>query len=126
MQDTTMVRNVALIGHGNSGKTSLVEAMLYTAGKSNRLGSVDDGNSTMDYEDEEISRNITISSSFASYKWKKTDVFLVDTPGDDSFFNETVFASRVCDSAILTVGAVLGVKGQTKKFADLIADNDIP
>jgi elongation factor G len=126
MQDTTMVRNLALIGHGNSGKTSLVEAMLYTAGKTNRLGSVDDGNSCMDYEDEEISRKISISSSFGSYRWKKTDVFLVDTPGDDSFFNETVFASQVCDSAILAVGAVLGVKGQTKKFADLIADKNIP
>ena len=126
MQDTTMVRNVALIGHGNSGKTSLVEAMLYTAGKINRLGSVDDGNTCMDYEDKEIARNISISSSFGSYKWKKHEVFFVDTPGDDSFFNETVFASHVSDSAILTVGAVLGVKGQTRKFADLIADNSTP
>lgn len=126
MQDATMVRNLALIGHGNSGKTSLVEAMLYTAGKTNRLGSVDDGNTCMDYEDEEISRNISISSSFASYKWKKIDVFLVDTPGDDSFFNETVFASNVCDSAVLAIGAVLGVKGQTKQFVDLIADKKIP
>jgi len=126
MQDTTLVRNIALIGHGNSGKTSLVEAMLYTAGKINRLGSVDDGNVSMDYEDEEISRKISISSSFGSYKWKKTDVYLIDTPGDDSFFNETVFAGNVCDSAVFTIGAVLGVKGQTKKFADLIAENAIP
>ena len=126
MQDTSMVRNVALIGHGNSGKTSLVEAMLYTAGKINRLGSVDDGNTCMDYEEEEIGRNISISSSFGGYKWKKTDVFLVDTPGDDSFFNETVYASHVSDSAILTIGAVLGVRGQTRKFADLIADSSMP
>ena len=56
MQDTAMVRNIAVIGHGNSGKTSLVEAMLYTAGKINRLGKVDDGNSSMDYDDEEIKR----------------------------------------------------------------------
>ncbi len=126
MQDTAMVRNIALIGHGNSGKTSLVEAMLYTAGKINRLGSVDDGNSSMDYEDEEISRKISISSSFGGYRWKKRDVYLIDTPGEDSFFNETVFAAHVCDSAVFAVGAVLGVKGQTKKFAELIAENGIP
>jgi elongation factor G len=126
MQDTAMVRNIALIGHGNSGKTSLVEAMLYTAGKINRLGTVDDGNASMDYEDEEINRKISISSSFGSYKWKKTDVYLIDTPGDDSFFNETVFAGNVCDSAIFAIGAVLGVKGQTKKFADLIVETGIP
>ncbi|MBT8333092.1 MAG: elongation factor G [Deltaproteobacteria bacterium] len=126
MQDTGMVRNIAIIGHGNSGKTSLAEAMLYTAGKTNRLGKVDEGNSSMDYEDEEISRNISISSSFNNYKWRKADVYLTDTPGDDSFFNETVFAAHVCDSAVFTIGAVLGVKGQTRKFADLIAEKNIP
>ena len=71
MQDTSMVRNMAIMGHGNSGKTSLAEAMLYTAGKTNRLGKVDDGNSSMDYDDEEISRKISISSSFNNYTWKK-------------------------------------------------------
>ena len=126
MQDTAMVRNIAVIGHGNSGKTSLVEAMLYTAGKINRLGKVDDGNTSMDYDDEEISRNISISSSFNNYSWKKHDVYLIDSPGDDSFFNEAVSTSNVCDAAILSVGAVLGVKGQTHKFADLIAENNVP
>ena len=126
MQDTAMVRNIAVIGHGNGGKTSLVEAMLYTAGKINRLGKVDDGNTSMDYDDEEIKRNITISSSFSNYTWKKNDVYLVDTPGDDSFFNETISAAHVCDGAVFVIGAVLGVKGQTHKFADLIAENSLP
>ncbi len=125
MQDTAMVRNIALIGHGNSGKTTLAEAMLYTAGKINRLGKVDDGNTSMDYDDEEINRKISISSSFNNYTWKKTQVYLIDTPGDDSFFNEAISAAHVCDGALFTVGAVLGVKGQTKKFADLIADNKL-
>lgn len=125
MQDTAMVRNIALIGHGNSGKTTLAEAMLYTAGKINRLGKVDDGNTSMDYDDEEINRKISISSSFNNYTWKKTEVYLIDTPGDDSFFNEAISAAHVCDGALFTVGAVLGVKGQTKKFADLIADNKL-
>ena len=126
MQDTSMVRNVAILGHGNSGKTSLAEAMLYTAGKLKRLGTVDEGNSALDYDEEEIARNISINSSFENYSWKKNDVYLIDAPGDDSFFNETIFASHVCDAAIFTIGAVLGVRGQTLKFADLIADNTIP
>ena len=125
MQDTAMVRNIAIIGHGNSGKTSLAEAMLYTAGKTKRLGKVDDGNTSMDYDDEEINRKISISSSFNNYTWKKTEIYLIDTPGDDSFFNEAISAAHVCDGALFTVGAVLGVKGQTRKFADLIADNKL-
>ncbi len=126
MQDTHMVRNIALIGHGSCGKTSLAEALLYTAGKLKRLGKVDDGNTVMDYDEEEIERKISINSSFNNYSWKKVDVFMIDTPGEDSFYNETIFAGSVCDSALFTIDAVLGVKGQTAKFADLISENEIP
>jgi len=126
MQETNMVRNIAIIGHGNCGKTSLAEAMLFSAGKINRLGKVDDGSSVLDYEDEEIARKISINTSFHNYNWKKHSVFLLDTPGDDNFLNETVFASHVCDSALFTLGAVLGVKGQTIKFAKIIRDRNLP
>lgn len=126
MQDTNIVRNVAIIGHGNCGKTSLAEAMLYTAGKITRLGKVDDGSAAMDYEEEEISRKISINSSFHNYTWKKHSVFLIDTPGDDNFLNETVFASHVCDNALFTIGGVLGVKGQTIKFAKIIKQRNLP
>ncbi|WP_136806316.1 elongation factor G [Desulfosediminicola flagellatus] len=126
MQDTSKVRNIALIGHGNCGKTSLAEAMLFTAGKINRLGKVDDGTSAMDYEDEEISRNISINSSFHNYSWNKHTVYLADTPGDDNFINETNFAAHVCDGVVFTIGAVLGVKGQTIKFADIVKDKNLP
>ncbi len=126
MQETNMVRNVAIIGHGNCGKTSLAEAMLFTAGKITRLGKVDDGNSAMDYEDEEIARGISINASFHFYNWKKHSVYLIDTPGDDNFINETIFASHVCDSAIFTIGAVLGVKGQTIKFSNIIKERKLP
>ncbi len=126
MLDTNMIRNIAIFGHGNCGKTSLAEAMLYTAGKINRLGKVDDGSSSMDYEDEEVSRGISISSSFHNYPWKKHDIFLIDTPGDDNFLNEALFASQVCDSALFTIGAVLGVKGQTVKFANIVKDKSLP
>jgi len=126
MQDTNMIRNIAIFGHGNCGKTSLAEALLFTAGKINRLGKVDDGSSAMDYEDEEINRNISINSSFHNYTWKKHDVFLIDTPGDDNFLNEALFASHVCDGALFTIGAVLGVKGQTVKFANIVKDKNLP
>ena len=126
MQDTSMIRNIAIFGHGNCGKTSLAEAMLYTAGKINRLGKVDEGSSSMDYEEEEIGRNISISSSFHNYSWKKHEVYLIDTPGDDNFLNEALFASHVCDSALFTIGAVLGVKGQTVKFANMVKDRNLP
>lgn len=126
MQDTSKVRNIALIGHGNCGKTSLAEAMLFTAGKINRLGKVDEGTSAMDYEDEEVSRKISINSSFHTFSWNKHDVFLIDTPGDDNFLNETIFASHVCDGVVFTIGAVLGVRGQTIKFAEIVKDRNLP
>lgn len=126
MQDINMVRNIAVIGHGNCGKTSLAEAILYTAGRLKRLGKVDDGSSCMDYEEEEIKRNISISSSFHNYLWKKHEVYLIDTPGDDNFINETLFASQICDGVVFTIGAVMGVKGQTVKFADFVAERSLP
>lgn len=126
MQDTKVVRNVAIIGHGGCGKTSLAEALLFSAGKIKRLGKVDEGSSVMDYDEEEISRNISINIGFHNYTWKKHDVYLMDTPGDDNFINETIFASHVCDSALFTIGAVLGVKGQTIKFANIIQEQNLP
>ena len=126
MQDIKMIRNVALFGHGKSGKTSLAEALLFTAGKTNRLGKVDDGSSVMDFEPEEIQRNLSISSSFSNYSWKKHTTFLTDTPGDDNFINEAKFATRVADNAIFTIGAVLGVKHQTEKIGGFIQDAGLP
>ncbi len=125
MQDIKTIRNVALFGHGKSGKTSLAEALLFTAGKTNRLGKVDDGSSVMSYDPEEIQRKLTISSSFNNYTWKKHTVFLADTPGDDNFINEAKYAARVADSAVFTIGAVLGVKFQTEKIAGYVHDSGL-
>jgi elongation factor G len=100
--------------------------MLFTAGKISRLGRVDDGNSAMDYDDEEISRKISINSSFHNYSWKKHDIYLIDTPGDDNFLNETLFATHVCDAAVFVTDAILGVKGQTIKFATMVAERNLP
>ncbi|MEN8200181.1 MAG: elongation factor G [Thermodesulfobacteriota bacterium] len=126
MQDISKVKNIAIIGHGGCGKTSLAEAMLYTAGKIKRLGAVDDGGSALDFEEEEIQRNVSINTSFHNYSWQKHDVYFMDTPGDDNFINETYVASQVTDGAVFIVGAVLGVKGQTIKFADFIVEQSLP
>ncbi len=126
MQDVQQIRNVAVLGHGNSGKSSLAEALLFTAGSLKRLGKVDDGTSSMDFEPEEIKRKISIGAAFNHLNWKKNDVYLIDTPGDDNFFNETRFAAQVADSAVLTVGAVLGVRPQTEKFVDLVKEHNLP
>jgi len=126
MQDINMIRNVAILGHGHCGKSTLAEAMLYTAGKIKRQGKVDEGTSTMDFDEEEVRRHLSINSSFDNYTWNKHDVFFIDTPGDDNFLNETCQAVQIADSAVFLVGAVLGVKGQTIKFADFIVDKKLP
>jgi len=126
MQDINLVRNVALFGHGKSGKTSAAEALLFTAGKTTRLGKVDDGSSVMDYEPEEIAHHMTISSSFNQCSWKKHDIYLIDTPGDDNFLNETKFAAAVADTAILVVEATGGLKSQSEKISDFIRERKLP
>ncbi len=110
-----MIRNLALIGHGGCGKTSLAEALLFGAGATNRLGKVDDGSSVLDYEPEEIKRTITISTAFHHYQWKKHTVYLADTPGDDNFLADTRAVLHVMDGAVLVIDAVDGVKVGTEK-----------
>lgn len=107
------IRNIALVGHGNSGKTSLAEVMLYQTGTTNRLGRVEDGNTAMDFEPEELKRHISISSGFHQFNWKKHTVTLVDTPGDQNFFTDTKFCMQAVDGAVVLVDAVDGVKVQT-------------
>uniref|UniRef100_UPI0040570895 elongation factor G n=1 Tax=Candidatus Electrothrix sp. TaxID=2170559 RepID=UPI0040570895 len=126
MYDVKQIRNTVILGHGNSGKTTLAEALLFTAGAIKRLGKVDDGTASMDFEEEEIKRQISTSTACNHFTWKKQQIFLSDTPGDDNFFNEAKFASLMADSAILAVGSVLGVRNQTEHFVDLIQDRQLP
>lgn len=126
MQDTNLIRNLALFGDAKSGKTSLAEGMLFAAGKTNRLGKVDDGTSVLDFEPEEVSRKATINSSFHQYTWKKHDVYLIDTPGDDNFASDAIFAANIADSAILNVDAVNGVRYQSERICDIIIKRELP
>ncbi|RUM37339.1 MAG: elongation factor G, partial [Desulfobulbus sp.] len=126
MYDVNQIRNTVILGHGNSGKTTLAEALLFTAGSVKRLGKVDDGTSSMDFEEEETKRQVSISAGFNHLSWNKKEIFLIDTPGDDNFVNEAKFAAQVADSALLTVGAVLGVRNQTEHFVDFVQNRKMP
>jgi elongation factor G len=109
------IRNVAIVGHGHAGKTSLVSAMLYTAGATPRLGRVDDGSATTDYDEEEIARKMSISAGAAVVEWGKTKINILDTPGFNMFVHEAKMALPVVDSAIVVVDGVAGVEVVTQR-----------
>ena len=115
---TDKLRNVALVAHGGAGKTSLAEVMLFNAGAINRLGRVEDGNTAMDFEPEEIKRCLSLSSGFHQYEWKKHTVSLIDTPGEQDFFSDTKSCMQAVDGAIVVIDAVDGVKVQTEQAWD--------
>ncbi len=115
------LRNVALIAHVGSGKTSLAEAMLFNGKGTSRLGKVDDGTSNFDFEPEEIKRRITISTSIHHCEWKKHIINIIDTPGDDNFLSDTKACLQASDGVIVVLDATAGVKFGTQKvwaFAD--------
>ncbi len=120
------IRNVALVSQSGSGKTSLGEAMLFTAKATSRLGKVDEGTSVLDFEPEETKRKISISTAFHHLSWKKHHVYLMDTPGDDNFIAESIMALRACDNAVFVADAVDPVKPQTPKIWSMIQDSGVP
>jgi len=120
------LRNVALLAHVGSGKTSLAEAILFTGKATNRLGKVDDGTSHMDFEPEEIKRKITISSSFHHCDWKKHYLNIIDTPGDDNFHSNSKSSLQAADGAIVVIDATAGVKIGTEKVWDFIEEQSLP
>ena len=120
------IRNIGLFGHGGDGKTSLAEAILFDTGANNRLGSVDEGTSVMDYEQEEINRRITISSSLAHAEWNNHKVNIIDTPGYANFIAEARACMRVVDGAVIVVGANSGVKVQTEAVWGYAEDFEVP
>ncbi len=109
------IRNVAIVGHGHAGKTTLVSAMLYTAGATPRLGRVDDGSSPTDYDDEEIARKMSIAASGAYMEWGKTKINVIDTPGFNMFVHEAKLVLPVVDAAIVVVDGVAGVEVVTQR-----------
>ncbi len=113
--DAPSIRNVALVGHGGSGKTSLAAALLFDAGAVNRLGRVEDGTTVTDFDPDEIERKISLQAALAFAEWRKTKINLIDTPGYANFLSEARTGMRVADGAIIVVDAVSGVEVQTEK-----------
>ena len=120
------LRNIAFASHGGAGKTSLAETMLFNAGIINRIGRVEDGNTAMDFEPEELKRNISLSSGFHQFNWKKHTVSLIDTPGDQNFFSDTKSCMQAADSTVIVLDAVDGVKVQTEQAWDFAETFKLP
>jgi elongation factor G len=119
------IRNVAIVGHRGSGKTSLHEALLFQAGAVNRLGTVVDGTTSSDTDPDEKSRQMSISLALSSFEWQERKVNLVDTPGDSSFIADALGALRVCESAVFVVNAVMGVEVHTNRLWRRAAELDL-
>jgi elongation factor G len=113
--DAPNIRNVAIVGHGGCGKTSLASALLFDAGAVTRLGRVDDGTTVTDFDPDEIERKISLLAAVAFAEWKKTKINLIDAPGYANFLSEARSALRVADAALVVVDAVAGVEVQTEK-----------
>jgi len=120
------IRNVGVVGHGGVGKTTLVEAMLFAAGAVTRLGRVDDGSTTTDFDPDEIKRKISINTSVAYGDWKGHRINLVDTPGYGDFIADARAGLRVVDAAVVVVDAVAGVQVQTEKVWKFATEYNLP
>ena len=123
---TEDIRNVAFIGHGDCGKTSLVSALLHVAGAVTRLGKVDDGTATTDFDEEEIERKISLQTSLAHLEWKGKKVNLIDTPGYASFAADALGGLAVADAALLLVDSVSGIEIVTRRTFRYAAARDLP
>src|SRR6202011_4089472 len=124
--DPERIRNVALLGHSHDGKTSLAEAMLYAGGAVERLGRPDAGNTTFDFEPEEIKRKISIGTAIAHVNWHDHKVNLLDTPGFQDFAGDVCGALRAAEGALLVVGASAGVVVGTELAWQQLRARDLP
>src|SRR5215470_312185 len=112
---TENIRNLAVIGHGDAGKTQLVSSLLHVAGTSHRWGKVDEGTTITDYEEDSIERKVSLNNNFAHTEYKDTKINLIDTPGYAAFVSHARPALRVADCALVVVDGVKGVEVQTEK-----------
>src|SRR3989440_47793 len=120
------VRNVGVVGHGGVGKTSMVEAMLFAAGAVTRLGKVDDGSTTTDFDPDEIKRKISINAAVAYCDYKGHRINFVDTPGYGDFISDARAGLRVVEAAVVVVDAVAGVQVQTEKVWKFASEFELP
>ncbi|HXC45709.1 MAG TPA: GTP-binding protein, partial [Solirubrobacteraceae bacterium] len=119
------IRNVALVGHRGSGKTSLHEALLFQAGVLGRLGSVSDGSTVSDADPDEQARQMSISTTLSCLRWRERKVNLLDTPGEPSFIADALAALRVCEAAVFLISAVEGVQASDTRLWERAGELDI-
>src|SRR5580700_4532126 len=130
--NTEWIRNVGIVGHGDTGKTQLVSSLLHTAGMTPRLGKVTEGSTTTDWDEEELARKISINTGVAHAEWQapaqpeKTKINLLDTPGYSTFINETKSSLIAADAALIVVDALAGVQVGTEKVWDYATEYDLP
>src|SRR5438309_797984 len=124
--DAASIRNVALVGHSESGKTQLTSAILSDSGTVNRFGKVDEGTTVTDFDEEEVARKHTLSASLAYAEWNKQKINLIDAPGMGNFFADTRAALQVADAALVVVDAVAGVMVQTEKVWNAAEELGLP
>ncbi len=122
----TDIRNIALVSHQSVGKTTLAEGMLFSAGASNRMGTIDDGSTTSDYRKDEIERKISISATLMQYEWKKKKMNLLDLPGYQDFVGEVIAGLRVADMGVLLLNAVAGVEVGTQNAWEILEQYGCP
>ena len=123
---STNLRNVAIVGHGKSGKTSIAEACLFNTGAAKRLGKVDDGTTTTDYEPEEVKRKLSIGTALAACEWQDYKLNLLDTPGYPDFVGEVKGALQAADSALVVISATSGIEVETEKVWQYAESMDLP
>ena len=129
---TEWIRNVGIVGHGDTGKTQLVSSLLFTAGMTPRLGKVSDGSTVTDWDEEEVARKISINTGLAYAEWQvagqaeKTKINFLDTPGYSTFINETKSSLIAADASLIVVDAAAGVQVVTEKTWDYATEYDQP
>ena len=120
------IRNIALVGHGGSGKTSLSEVLLYTAKETNRIGKIEEGNTVSDYTPNEIEKQISISSSLMNLEWNNTKINIIDAPGFSDFIGDVISALKVCDTAVMVVKSAEGIEVGTDTAKSIIDEYSLP
>ena len=124
--DAEHIRNIGLVGHGSVGKTSLTEAILFTAKAIDRLGKADDGTTTTDYDEDEKKRQITINTAVACCEWDKHKLNILDMPGFADFIADAKVALPTADAAVVMVCGVSGVEVMTNKTWEFAEENHLP